>query len=374
MTKNIQADDPIYFVPPHSVEDVITPQAELIDWGIKIIGVPEFWRQTKGEGIKVAVLDTGIAHQHPDLRDAIAEMEDFSGSRTGPSDQNGHGTHCAGTIAARQNSSGVVGAAPLAKLYIGKVLGDNGSGSDRSVAGGIDWAVEQKVHVISMSLGSPQRSPLIHAAVQRAANAGIFIIAAAGNEGPRLDTMGYPGKYAETISVGAIDRRLKVTGFSSRSGRSDNILDIMAPGDQILSTYPPNGLKKLSGTSMATPLISGVVALMLSKHEKHGGGTDLKTVGDLREHLRRTAIDMGPRGWDASYGAGIIDPKKLLVVKDPTPPPPPPPPPPPAGKVLTFEAAKDFSPAGLAKLQRFAGNTQLVEVTDPNGEKITITL
>jgi len=307
-----QNGQPTFFVPPHQAEDVMLAQSETIDWGIKLVGLPDFWKQTKGKGVKVAVLDTGIAHQHSDLRDAVDAMEDCSGSKSGPSDQNGHGTHCAGTIAARMNSSGVIGAAPESRLYILKVLGDDGAGKTSYIADGIKKAIDWGVDIISMSLSCPAYPPELQEMIEAADAANIFIIGAAGNYGPRLDTMGYPAKAKEVISVGAYDRRMKVTNFSSRSASKDDVLDILAPGDGIISTYPPNGFKRLSGTSMACPLVSGVVALMLAKHQIYGGKTDLKTAEDLREHLRETAIDKGPQGWDEEYGAGLIDPSKLL--------------------------------------------------------------
>lgn len=309
-TRALCPNEPIFTLPPYKVEQVFTTMAETIDWGIEIVGVPNLWRQTKGENVKVAVLDTGIAFEHPDLKDAILDAKDFTNSRSGPSDLQGHGSHCAGTIAARENSSGVIGAAPLCKLLVGKVLGDNGSGSSNAVASGIRWAVDKGADVISMSLGSSVSSPQIHEAVKDAVAAGVFIIAAAGNEGPSLDTVGYPGAYPETVAVGAISQNRKIASFSSRG----NMVDIVAPGDKILSTYPPRGLATLSGTSMATPLVAGVVALMLSKHKSFGGVSPIKTQKDLMEHLRRTAIDLGPSGYDPSYGAGLINPEQLLMM------------------------------------------------------------
>lgn len=309
---DVADDDPIFSLPPYKVEAVFTMMAETVDWGIELVGIPSLWRQTKGEGIKVAVLDTGIALGHPDLRDAIAEAKDFTNSRSGPADVQGHGTHVAGTIAARENSSGVIGAAPKCKLLVGKVLGDNGSGTAQSVSKGIYFAINNGADIISMSLGSSVSSPLIHRAVKDAVAHGVFVIAAAGNEGPTMNTVGYPGGYKETIAVGAIDQTKKIARFSSRGTQ----VTIVAPGYQILSTYPPKGLAKLSGTSMATPLVSGIVALMLSKHNKHGSSTPINSQADLEKHLRDTAIDLGPDGYDPHYGSGLINPIQLLAVPD----------------------------------------------------------
>lgn len=153
-------------------------------------------------------------------------------------------THVAGTIAARENSSGVIGAAPKCKLLVGKVLGDNGSGTAQSVSKGIYFAINSGADIISMSLGSSVSSPLIYRAVKDAVSNGVFVIAAAGNEGPTMNTVGYPGGYKETIAVGAIDQTKKIARFSSRGTQ----VTIVAPGKDILSTYPPKGLAKLSGT------------------------------------------------------------------------------------------------------------------------------
>lgn len=301
--------DPVFVLPPYKVEQVFTAQSETIDWGIELVGVPSLWRQVKGEGIKVAVLDTGIALEHPDLRDAIEDAADFTGSRSGPGDVQGHGTHCAGTIAARENSTGVIGVAPNCRLLIGKVLGDNGSGTIDDIVQGINWAVSKKADIISMSLGSPMDSSELHKAIQDAVAHNVFVICAAGNEGPSLDTVGYPGRYEEVVAVGAIDRNKNVANFSSRGSQ----VDVVAPGDKILSCYPPRNLAVLSGTSMATPLVAGVCALMLAKHNTIGTDDPVHSPKKLIERLYETAIDLGPSGYDPSYGAGLINPSQLLV-------------------------------------------------------------
>jgi subtilisin family serine protease len=302
------AKDPIFMLPPYKVEQVFATYTETMDWGLELMDIPNLWRQSKGEGAKVAVLDTGIADNHPDLRDAIKESKDFTRSRSGTYDKQGHGTHVAGTIAARENSSGVIGVAPKCQLLIGKVLGDNGSGSAPGIAEGIRWAVEKGAHIISMSLGAPVEMPLIHEAITEAVAAGVFVIAAAGNEGPSIDTVGWPARWENVIAVGSIDRRKRVSQFSSR-GRQ---VDIVAPGDQILSCYPPTGLAKLSGTSMATPFVSGVVALKVSRNLKFPEGDPIDTQEELMQVLRESATDMHIPGRDNHYGYGIIDPARLL--------------------------------------------------------------
>ena len=309
--------EPIFRLPPFKVEATFVSLAETIDWGLSIYKVPEQWKKTRGQGIKVAVLDTGIEESHPELRDAIDQSRDFTRSPFGPADRAGHGTHVAGTIAARKNDLGVVGVAPECRLLIGKVLGDDGSGTSASVAAGIDWASDAGAHVISMSLGSPVSSSDIYAAILRAVQQGRFVICAAGNDG-RPNSVNYPGRWNETVAVGAVNANGELSRFSSQGDE----LDICAPGENVLSTYIGGAYAKLSGTSMATPFVSGVVALMLAKHHLRGGKTPIETHAQLLEHLRRTATDAGVPGKDPHFGYGLIDPEQLIGTDTEFPEPP----------------------------------------------------
>ena len=307
-----------YRLPPYRVEATFAPLAlaDIIDWGLALLNVPDHWKRTAGAGVRVALLDTGIEESHPDLADAIDESRDFTKSKSGPADRNGHGTHVAGIVAARKNNRGVVGVAPQSRLLVAKVLGDDGVGSSAAVAAGVDWACDCGAHVISMSLGSPQPDTALHAAIQRATAKGVFIITAAGNAG-RAGSVNYPARWRETVAVAAVDRNGRLSRFSSRGAQ----VDIAAPGQDVLSTYRDGGYAKLSGTSMAAPFVAGVVALLVPLH---GNGSDrpcagnadattpLRNVNDLLEHLRRTAIDAGPVGYDPGYGWGLINPDKLL--------------------------------------------------------------
>jgi subtilisin family serine protease len=245
------------------------------------------------------------------LADAIDDARDFTGSRHGPADRQGHGTHVAGTIAARANEVGVIGVAPLCRLLIGKVLGDDGSGTSDAVAAGIDWAADSGADVLSMSLGSPQPATEIHAAIRRAVAKGKFVICAAGNDG-RDRSVNFPARWEETVAVGAVDRNGAIARFSSRGPE----VDICAPGQDVLSTFFGGSYAKLSGTSMATPFVAGVVALMLAKHRAHGGATPINNQSQLLEHLKRTARDAGPVGHDPAYGFGLIDPASVIGAPD----------------------------------------------------------
>ncbi|HHW14493.1 MAG TPA: S8 family peptidase, partial [Firmicutes bacterium] len=230
-----------------------TPQLpEQVPWGIARIGAPALWQQspsTTGAGVKVAVLDTGIDLNHPDLSPNLAAGVNILNPRRPASDDNGHGTHVAGTIAAALNGLGVVGAAPQARLYPVKVLDRNGSGRLSDIVKGLEWCVQQGIQVANLSLGSPEGNATFAEAVARAAAAGVVVVAAAGNTGPGPDTLGYPARYPETIAVGATTRGDAVAGFSSRGEE----LDLVAPGDLILSTWLNGTYQELSGTSMAAP-------------------------------------------------------------------------------------------------------------------------
>jgi subtilisin family serine protease len=302
---------PLFRLPPFRVEAIMSAQSltEVIDWGLSLLHVPDHWKRTRGAGVRVAVIDTGIDESHPDLADAIDDARDFTASRAGPADRNGHGTHVAGIIAARKNNRGVVGVAPESRLLVAKVLGNDGAGTSTAVARGIDWAADCGARVISMSLGSPRPDPHLLAAIQRAARKGIFIIAAAGNSG-RLRAVDYPARWRETIAVAAVDRNGRLARFSSH-GRE---VDVAAPGQDILSAFTGSSYAKLSGTSMAAPFVAGIVALLAAlDRDTSDPRTPLRNTADLRDHLSRTARDAGPPGHDPGYGWGLIDPNRLLA-------------------------------------------------------------
>lgn len=271
---------------------------ERLRWAEQLLRLPDVWRRTRGRGIKIAVLDTGIDVNHPDLEAAIAGHADFSGD--GIEDRNGHGTHCAGIIAAQPNGVGFVGAAPDARLLIGKVLDDKGRGSLNMVANGVDWAVERGADIISMSLGGSQGSDRLYRSIHNALAKGISVICAAGNDGSLFaNSIGYPGRYGGVITVAAHDRNGQPSGFSSRGGE----IDFMAPGQDIWSTYREGGYAKLSGTSMATPFAAALAALILSKHRHTvNNRTPILNNGDLHEHLMRMAAHPGHHDNVRGYG------------------------------------------------------------------------
>jgi subtilisin family serine protease len=240
-----------------------------------------------GEGTKVAVIDTGIDYTHPDLIANYKGGKDFVNKDDLPMDDNGHGTHVAGIIAACNNNDiGVVGVAPNASLYAVKVLDATGSGYYSDIIAGIEWCIG-KVDIANMSLGGTYDSPSLHAACDTAAEH-ILLVAAAGNSGNRAgrgDNVNYPARYDTVIAVAATDSSDNRASFSSTGPP----LDIAAPGVSIYSTYKGGGYATMSGTSMAAPHVAGTLALLLS--------------GDIYG----TADDLGSQGWDSLYGWGLVD-------------------------------------------------------------------
>lgn len=257
---------------PFEIKEVIDQFTEIPE-GVKLMKAPEVWSESKkGSGVVIAVLDTGCQKDHPDLEDRIIGgrnfTADFNGDENNFDDNNGHGTHVAGTIAASENNQGVLGMAPQAKLLILKVLEGNGSGSLQGITDAIQYAIDwkgangEKVRIISMSLGGPQGSQGLHDAILRAIDCGILVVCAAGNSGKQ--EVQFPGAYNEVVGVGAVDLNKKFAYFSTMN----NEVDVVAPGVDIVSTYPGNRYAKLSGTSMATPHVAGAAALIINQCEK----------------------------------------------------------------------------------------------------------
>ncbi|MCC9602071.1 S8 family serine peptidase [Stieleria sp. JC731] len=257
------------------------------EWGLNEVGAPEAWAAGyTGQGITVAVIDTGVDLDHPDLYSNIyvnaGEIAgngidddgngyvddvhgfDFADWDADANDVHGHGTHVAGTIAALDNGWGATGVAPDATILPVKVLGDNGSGSSTSVAAGIRYAADQGADIINLSLGGGY-SYDIESAIEYARSLGSFVIAAAGNEYASMP--GFPARFSASLdnvlSVGAFDSSGNIAAFSNDVGGSGAV-QIDAPGVGVYSTYVGGGFARMSGTSMATPHVVGVAALTLS--------------------------------------------------------------------------------------------------------------
>lgn len=282
-------------------------------WTISAFNLPKAWKYTQGEGVKVAVLDTGCDLSHPDLVENLLPGKNFINPKQPPQDDstNGHGTHVSGIICAANNEIGMVGVAPKAKLIPVKVLDKWGNGSLDVVAEGIRWAVEQGADFISLSLGSPAPLQQVRKAIQYAESKSVIVFCAAGNAGQTRDVF-YPAAYPETISIGAIDESFHRAPFSC-TGKN---LDFMAPGSRVFSTVPKSWYAILSGTSMACPFAVGVAALVLSYKRKSNlnGNLPLKTSEDYRNIFKMNTIEITDQELkDKAFyqGFGIIDPRKL---------------------------------------------------------------
>lgn len=297
--------------------------AELDDsWGVKRIGAGVVHNYNKASGVKVAVIDTGVDYTHPDLGANFAGGYDFVNNDSDPMDDNDHGTHVSGIIAALDNDAGVVGAGPQASIYALKVLDASGGGYWSDIINALDWASANGIQVVNMSLGASSDAPGVHDAIKSAYNAGTVLVAAAGNSGNcggKSNTVGYPARYEEVIAVGATDQNDLRPCFSSHGDQ----VEFAAPGVSVLSTVIGGGYASFSGTSMASPHVAGTVALVLangSLADQNGDGV-VNNV-DVRLWLRSTADDLGNFGKDNEYGYGLIDADEAAPFTGPVDAPP----------------------------------------------------
>ena len=313
----LKKDDSVEFVEPNAkvsidaitsstgeiTEEVIN--AEEVPWGNVAIGAHMLEEQhNKGNDIKVAVLDTGVSN-HPDLK--IAGGINILNGTPNYADNHGHGTHIAGTIAAQENNQGIVGIAPNVELYSVKVLGSDGTGTYNQVIEGIEWAIDNKMNIVSMSFTGTEESEALHRAIKEAEAAGIMMVAAAGNKGLGEETEMYPALYPEVISVGATTKS-NVRANLSSTGEN---LDIVAPGVDIRSTTKNGSYGNLSGTSMAVPHVVGAAAVLWSQN---------KTADSMKieELIIENATELGN---EQEYGQGLINLAKSLDIVDSALPP-----------------------------------------------------
>lgn len=222
--------------------------------------------------------------------------------RKSSDDDNGHGTHVAGIIAAADNSVGVVGTAPKAWLYAVKVLDRQGSGFVSDIIDGLQWSIANGMQVVNMSFGTSTDVPSLHEAISAAYKAGLVLVAAAGNSGPQDDTVLYPAKYEEVIAVSATDDADSLADWSSRGPE----VELAAPGVNIYSTFRGGAYLALSGTSMASPHVAGAAALIIASGigDDNGNG---RINDEVRIRLNSTADDLGISGRDNLYGFGLVD-------------------------------------------------------------------
>jgi len=281
--------------------------AQTLPWGIDRIDAEQVWSTTKGDPIKVGVIDTGIDLNHPDLAANIKGGVSTVWYTSSYNDDNGHGTHVAGIIAALDNTFGVVGVGPEIDLYAVKVLDRRGSGYLSDVIEGLDWAVAHGMQVVNMSLGTSSDVQSLHDAVARVNAAGIVQVAAAGNSGGAVN---YPAAYPEVIAVSATDQNDVIASWSSRGPE----VDLAAPGVNIYSTYKGSKYQTMSGTSMASPHVAGVAALVLSVPNKCDYNNDgVCSPAEVQQRLELTSKDLGTPGKDNLYGSGLVNAKNAVL-------------------------------------------------------------
>ncbi|MGB2808387.1 MAG: S8 family serine peptidase, partial [Sedimentisphaerales bacterium] len=293
-------------------------------WGVEHIGAGDVHASNMGSGVKVAIIDTGIDYTHEDLdynyKGGI-DIGDVDGDPMDDSAIAGHGTHVAGIVAAQANGIGVIGVAPEAHLYAVKVFDSDGIAYDSDVIAGIEWCIvgpdgepdtgdELGIQVINMSIGRSGSSESLKDACDVAYAAEVVLVAAAGNNGNppgKGDNIIYPAAYDSVIAVAATNQDDERARWSSTGPD----LELAAPGVSIYSTYIGGGYATMSGTSMASPHVAGVAALVIAS------GTS--GVVEVRAKLQDTADDLGEAGWDSKYGYGLVDADEAAGV----PPPPP---------------------------------------------------
>ncbi|WP_409298520.1 S8 family peptidase [Peribacillus sp. SCS-26] len=276
-------------------------------WNLHSVRAEEGWDITKGDkGIKIAVIDTGVDLDHPDLKQRLVRGYNVLAKNNNADDDNGHGTHVAGIIASKTNNlKGVAGLTWFNKIMPVKVMNDKGYGNAFDVARGVIWAADHGADVINLSLGNYQPSAVMKEAVQYAFNKNIVITTAAGND--NTDQPSFPAAYPEVICVAAVDYNGKRADFSNFG----EYVDVSAPGVEIPSTYFHKQYASLSGTSMAAPHVAALAGLIRSANPRLKN-TEVMTL------ISKNSFDLGKKGFDPYYGSGVIDIRRSLQqVKDP---------------------------------------------------------
>lgn len=263
-----------------------------IPHGVEQIKASSVWSSATGAAVHVAVIDTGLDYTHRDLRPSASFGYNVLQPHLPPFDDNGHGTHIAGTIAASNRRFGLTGVAPDAIIHPVKAFDDSGSATTQDIIRALEWAIEHKMDVINMSFGMRHHSKSFYQLIRKAHRAGIVIVASAGNDGKfRAD---YPARYPEVISVGAATMDWHKLPMSNR-GRH---IDLYAPGEKVISTWLHGQYQVLSGTSMAAAYVSGAAALLLSLEPK-------LTPSQIRELLTQYKTPTARRSGKA--GVGVLN-------------------------------------------------------------------
>jgi thermitase len=270
-------------------------------WGLKKTTFPGAWNNARGAGAKIAIIDSGVYQNHPDIG-RISAQKDYVDDDAVANDPYGHGTHVAGIAAAlTDNGRGVAGGCPRCELLVARVLDANGDGTDADIIDSIGWSVRHGADVINLSFGRGTKSGVLETKINSAYANGAVIVAAAGNMGlTRQPTQPqYPAAYKKVIAVSATNENDKLAGFSSHG----NWVDLAAPGTYILSTRAGGGYYEESGTSEAAPFVSALAGLLASEG---------KTASEIRRRMQSTATDLGASGYDPSFGHGRINAYKAV--------------------------------------------------------------
>jgi type VII secretion-associated serine protease mycosin len=301
---SVEADQPVHAL-GGSENDPLRSQ----QWALDRVPFEGAWNVTRGRGVIVAIVDSGVEANHEDLAGSVLKGIDYvNPSGDGRSDPNGHGTHVAGIIAAHvNNGKGIAGAAPDVKILPVRVLDQNGGGAASNVAKGVIWATDHGARVINLSLGGGEAAG-IQQAIQYANRKGAVVLAAAGNNGQAGNAPMYPAAYPEAIAVASVDSNLQ----HMASGNTGNYIDVSAPGVGVVSAWgsSPTAYASATGTSMATPYASAAAALIIAAHPSLSPARVAKL-------LESRATDLGPRGDDPVFGYGLINPLGSLAAAQP---------------------------------------------------------
>lgn len=325
----LRADPLVAYAEPNRTREVTLtpndPHFAPYQWNLRTIGMESAWDVSTGVEITVAVLDTGVDLEHPELKPNLVQGYDFLNDDPQAEDDSGHGTHAAGIIAAAANNGvGIAGMCWRCKVMPIKVLTNTGVGADSEVARGVIYAVDNGARVINISFGGPRASETLARAIEYAWSKGALIVAAAGNTGDRGNEVTYPAAYPHVLAVAATDQTDTVPAFSQHGP----YVAVAAPGVEVPSTFWPGAgygpYARGTGTSAAAPHVAALAALVWSV------APDLSN-DRVRQIIESTAVDVGPRGRDDLSGAGRINAAAALRLLRPSAPTPQPSPSPTVG-------------------------------------------
>ncbi len=300
---SVERDYPVTLVEWNDTMDfasVASKKPYTNQWGLEAIQAAEGWAVTTGDaGVMVAVIDTGVDADHPDLAGHVIDGHDYADGDNDPEDLHGHGTHVAGIIAGQgSHTGGVVGVAPGVTILAIRALNAQGQGYMFDIAMAIEEAVRRGADVINLSIRSP-KSRILEEAIRNAVNRGVIVVAAAGNSG--LPEVAYPAAYEGVVAVSALDEEGNLAPFSNHA-----VATVVAPGVKIFSTLLDGEYGVKSGTSMAAPHVAGLAALLVSAYPR-------MTAGAIRQRIAFKTDDLGTAGPDSLYGHGRVNARRVLT-------------------------------------------------------------